>query len=106
MNDVILMFLIALIAHKRLEYQNTYNLNYRYVAQKGKSLNVDLDFGRFNNASDRNQPNQYFNADQTQVLSESVNQFSTPTDIDIYTLKLDYDKIVDQISISKLSRVI
>lgn len=112
-NDIIpYVFDSILIAHTEthnIRRQNTYNLNYRYVAQKGKSLNVDLDFGRFNNASDRNQPNQYFNADQTQVLSESTNQFSTPTDIDIYTLKLDYDQDLwtGKISIgSKLSRVI
>ncbi len=70
----------------------TYNMNYRYDNGKGRSLNLDLDFGRYNNDSDRLQPNQYFDADEDQLLTEVINTFDTPTQIDIYTAKLDYEQ--------------
>ncbi len=70
----------------------TYNLNYRYDNRKGRSLNVDVDYGRYNNDSDRLQPNQYFDAEEDQILTEVINTFETPTIIDIYTAKVDYEQ--------------
>ncbi|WP_245748521.1 outer membrane beta-barrel protein [Neolewinella agarilytica] len=70
----------------------TFNLNYRYEAGKGKSLNVDLDYGRFRNRAFRRQPNVYFAPDRLTELSEITNNFDTPTDIDIYTFKIDYEQ--------------
>ncbi|MEM1356833.1 MAG: outer membrane beta-barrel protein, partial [Bacteroidota bacterium] len=72
--------------------QNTFNLNYRFDPGKGKSLNVDLDYGRFRTDNFRNQPNAYLSPDGNTVLSEINNFFDTPTDIDIYTAKLDYEQ--------------
>lgn len=70
----------------------TYNLNYRYDNRKGRSLNIDLDYGRYNNDSDRLQPNQYFDSDEDEILTEVINTFETPTIIDIYTAKVDYEQ--------------
>ena len=72
----------------------SYNLNYKYDIGKSASLNVDLDYGRYQNDSDREQPNQYFDATETNVVSEVLNSFNTETDIDIYTAKLDFEKPV------------
>lgn len=89
--------------------QHTYNVNYRFDNTKGQSLNLDLDYGKYRNDSERFQPNQYFNPTEDQVLTEIVNSFDTPTDIDIYTFKLDFE---DQLwggkfsAGSKLSRVV
>ncbi|OAV46133.1 TonB-dependent receptor domain-containing protein [Lewinella sp. 4G2] len=71
--------------------QTTYNLNYRYDIDKDKSLNVDLDYGRFRNTSVRTQPNVYFSP-SGEVLTEIVNEFDTPRDIDIYTFQTDYEQ--------------
>ncbi|TXF90855.1 TonB-dependent receptor [Neolewinella aurantiaca] len=72
--------------------QQTYNINYRYDAGKGKSLNVDLDYGRFRNDNLRDQPNRYLSGDGTETINVINNYFDTPTDIDIYTAKLDYEQ--------------
>ncbi|WP_083926265.1 TonB-dependent receptor [Neolewinella persica] len=72
--------------------QQTYNLNYRFDAGEGKSLNIDLDYGSFRNESLRDQPNRYLSPDGSEVLSVFNNYFDTPTNIDITTAKLDYEQ--------------
>ena len=89
--------------------QNTYNLNYRFDNKKGQSLNIDLDYGKYDNDSERFQPNRYFDAAEDEVLTEITNSFDTPTDIDIYTFKVDYENQLfgGKLGIgSKLSRVV
>ncbi len=71
--------------------QQTYNLNYRFDNAKGRSLNVDLDYGSYKNRSVRYQPNRYYDASEEVLLTEIINRFDTPTDIDIYTLTVDYE---------------
>ena len=71
--------------------QNTINLNYRFDNKKGRVINVDGDFGRFLRTSDRVQPNRYYDANEEALLSEIINTFDTPTDIDIYTFTVDYE---------------
>jgi len=88
--------------------QNTFNINYRFSNKSGRSLNVDLDYGRYENTYDRFQPNRYYDANETMLLTEIINRFDTPTDIDIYTAKIDYeDEILGgKVGIgSKISRV-
>ncbi len=72
--------------------QQTYNLNYRFDPGKGRSLNVDLDYGRYRNDELRDQPNRYFAADGVTQVSAADNFFDTPVDIDIYTAKTDYEQ--------------
>jgi hypothetical protein len=38
------------------------------------------------------QPNYYYNPSQTVLLSQTIYRFISPTDIDIYTLKGDYEQ--------------
>jgi iron complex outermembrane recepter protein len=71
--------------------QQTYNLNYRFDNTKGRSLNVDLDYGNYLNDSKRYQPNLYYNATEDNVLTKIVNSFDTPSDIDIFTIQADYE---------------
>jgi len=73
-----------------------FNLNYRYDPGKGKSLNVDLDYGTFRNTDLRYQPNTYVTPDRETVLTEVINTFDTPRDIDIYTFKVDYEQPIGQ----------
>ncbi|MCB0564035.1 MAG: TonB-dependent receptor [Phaeodactylibacter sp.] len=88
---------------------NTFNLNYQFDNKKGRSLNVDLDYGRYENDSRRYQPNRYYDAAEEELLTEIINSFDTPTDIDIYTFNADYEEEVwgGKLGIgSKLSRVV
>ena len=89
--------------------QNTYNINYRFDNKKGRSINIDLDYGKYRNASQRFQPNLYFDATETTLQTSVINAFDTPTDIDIYTAKFDFEQNLwgGKLSLgSKLSRVV
>lgn len=71
---------------------NSVNVNYQFEDRKaGRSLNIDLDYGNFNSERERFQPNQYFDASRENLLTEVINYFETPSDISIYTAKLDYE---------------
>jgi len=70
--------------------QATYNINYAYKGAKS-SINIDFDYGDFDNVSTAFQPNRYFTADTEELLTENITRFSTPSDIDIFTAKLDYE---------------
>lgn len=72
-------------------HQQTFNLNYRYDNSKGRTFNVDLDYGQYRNGSKRFQPNRYLNAAEDMLLTEIINRFDTPTDIDIATFQVDYE---------------
>lgn len=71
--------------------QNTYNINYRFYNKKRQSINVDLDYGNYQNENKEYQPNIYYTPNQDSILSEATNTFNTPTDIDIYTAKVDVE---------------
>lgn len=70
--------------------RQTYNLNYLFENKNGQRLNIDLDYGKYRNESKRFQPNQYFN-NENELLSEEISQIYAPTEIDIYTFKIDYE---------------
>ncbi|MCW5921025.1 MAG: TonB-dependent receptor [Saprospiraceae bacterium] len=101
--------LVANTTANNLRHQQTYNLNYRFDNKNGRSLNMDFDYGHYQNDSKRHQPNRYFDASEENVLTEIINSFDTPTDIDIYTLQVDYEDKLWGGTLgagSKLSRVI
>ncbi len=88
---------------------NTFNLNYQFDNKNGRSLNIDLDYGRYENDSRRLQPNRYYDAAEEELLTEIINSFDTPTDIDIYTFNADYEEELWGGKLSaggKLSRVV
>jgi iron complex outermembrane receptor protein len=68
------------------------NLNYRYAKQGGGELNVDADYGYFRIRSNQYQPNFYFAPDGTTELSRTIYNMIAPSNIDLYSVKLDYDK--------------
>ena len=70
---------------------NNVNLNYRYNPGGGKSLNIDLDAGLYRNKKTELQPNSYTTADGGIILNQRTNFIDSPSDIDIYTFKLDYE---------------
>ncbi len=88
----------------------TINVNYRYDIAKDKSFNLDLDYGAYNNSSNRVSPNRYYRtSNEEELLSERINVIDPETDIDIYTAKADYEQPLagGKVGIgAKLSRVI
>ncbi|MFT3980311.1 MAG: TonB-dependent receptor [Ferruginibacter sp.] len=65
------------------------NLNYRF-ADKTKELNIDADYGRYNINSNQLQPNIYYDLNGNELYRNVYNMIS-PTHIDIYSLKGDYE---------------
>ncbi|TAI49551.1 outer membrane beta-barrel family protein [Flagellimonas allohymeniacidonis] len=84
--------LVALNQTDNTSYNVNANVNYRYADTLGYSVNIDLDYGRYN--SDRNafQPNTYFDGTESFVISERVTLQETPIDINIATIKADYEQ--------------
>lgn len=68
-----------------------FNLNYRYADTSGREINFDADYGIFRGKGNSVQPNsyEYPNPIQNALV---VNRNSTPTDIDIYTAKVDFEQ--------------
>ncbi|MEM7380978.1 MAG: TonB-dependent receptor [Bacteroidota bacterium] len=88
-NDSIM---VALNQTDNTSYNINANVNYRYADSLGYSINVDLDYGRYN--SDRNAflPNTYFEGTGSSIISERITFQETPIDIDIATIKADYEQ--------------
>lgn len=87
-----LQVLIASTHVKTRSYNLQQNFNYRYVGNDGKSLSTDLDFGQFDNDRTNYQPNSYFNGSQTILLQEFKYKMNTPININIISLKTDYEQ--------------
>lgn len=69
-----------------------YNVNYRYADNKGSELTADADLVNFRRKGSSFQPNYYRDPFTEILLDQKVYRNNTPTDIDIYTVKVDYEK--------------
>jgi iron complex outermembrane recepter protein len=69
-----------------------FNINYRYADTSGREWSVDADYGFFKINTDQYQPNIYYDPTYTNELGRTIYNFISPTDIDIYTLKTDYEQ--------------
>ncbi|PSK90701.1 TonB-dependent receptor [Taibaiella chishuiensis] len=67
-----------------------FNLNYRYADTNGTVISFDGDYGLYRGTSRSYQPNQYYDAGNNYLYSV-INGNRMPTDIDIYTAKLDIE---------------
>jgi outer membrane receptor protein involved in Fe transport len=68
-----------------------FNLNYRYADTSGREINFDADYGIFNGRGNSTQPNSYEYTDPSKN-SIVTNRNNTPTDIHIYTAKVDAEQ--------------
>ena len=92
--DFVVDSLLLATNDQRSTRNNTnFNMNFDYRIGEGKSLSFDLDYGRFENRSDSFQPNIYMLTDGTTELNNNTFSIITPTDIDIYTAKVDYETV-------------
>ncbi|MBX2817968.1 MAG: TonB-dependent receptor [Saprospiraceae bacterium] len=67
-----------------------FNTNFVHKGDNGSRFNIDLDYARFRNDEDSFQPNTYWTPSEDAVQSAVIYQIISPTDIDIYTAKVDY----------------
>lgn len=74
--------------------RNNYNanFNYKYADTSGRSLNIDLDYGRYENNTNQYIPNIYYTGDHLSEISRNIYRMVTPTDINIYSVKADYEQ--------------
>jgi iron complex outermembrane recepter protein len=68
-----------------------YNLNYRFADTSGHELNIDADMSQFRNRATSLLPNRYRDATDTRTLTERIYWNTTPVDIDIQSLKADFE---------------
>jgi len=76
------------IAGRRTNFNG--NLNYRFVDTSGTEINADADYGLFRGTGRSFQPN-YYTDGNGNSLYDIINRNNTPTDIDIYTAKVDVE---------------
>lgn len=76
------------------ELSNTTNLNANYYFDNGDetTFNMDVNYGRYDRENNSFTPNHYFSSDRSQITSKYEIRSITPTIIDIYTLKMDYEQ--------------
>ncbi len=89
MNDSVL---VANNRTSNTSYNISGNLNYAYKDTLGYSFSSDIDFGKYNSDRIAFQPNFYLSGDETEVISEIITQQITPIDIEILTIKADYEQ--------------
>ncbi len=69
-----------------------FNLNYKFDNGNGTSVNIDADYGQFRNDGNQLLPNTYLDPSGENILFQRTNANETPTNIDIYTFKVDYER--------------
>lgn len=67
------------------------NLNYAFV-DKAQKLSVDFDYGQYNTENDTDQPNSYYLSDGETFLSRSDKFYNSEIDINLLSVKVDYNK--------------
>lgn len=70
------------------------NLNYRYADSASRELSIDADYGIYKNRRASYQPNYYYAPYPETFLYDKIYRNNTPTDITIYTAKVDYERPV------------
>ena len=68
------------------------NLNYTYNNPDGRSLTLNGDYGTYDLTSDQHQPNDYYDATGQVKMSSVVYRMISPTTINIYSIKGDYEQ--------------
>ncbi len=69
-----------------------YDINYHYADTSGRTLDIDADLVNFRRTGTSYQPNYYRDPFTNDLLDEKIYRNNTPTNIDIYTAKIDYEQ--------------
>ena len=86
----------SILIAKSIGNNKTYNLysniNYKYADTLGVTLNMDVDYGKYDSKKENYQPNTYYENNEVTVLNENNSFQNTPVNIDIATFKTDYEQ--------------
>jgi iron complex outermembrane recepter protein len=88
------VFVKKLVAENTIPGSRTnanFNVNYRYADTSGREINMDADYGLYRGTGRSYQPNNYYNANNV-FLYSVINRNYTPTDINIFTAKIDAEQ--------------
>jgi len=69
-----------------------FNVNYRFDDKKGNVINIDGDYGQYRSDALDFQNNFYTNPSGNTTYRSPFYVYEPPTDIDIWTFKIDYEK--------------
>src|SRR5206468_2729461 len=69
-----------------------FNANYRFADTSGHELNIDADYGFYDGKNNQYQPNDIYDASGVNLKSKEVYNTLTPYNIDIYSIKADYEQ--------------
>ncbi|TMI95221.1 MAG: TonB-dependent receptor [Bacteroidetes bacterium] len=84
--------LIANNASKGHRDNVNFNANYRFADTSGHELNIDADYGFYDGKNNQYQPNDIYDASGVNLKSKEVYNTLTPYNIDIYSIKADYEQ--------------
>ncbi len=87
--------LIAMSDHIGKRQNYNFNLNYRFDNGKGVIWNMDADYGFFDNDNENFNPNRIYTGNGgvgSELLSEEIFRNFGPTNINIYTFKVDHER--------------
>lgn len=84
--------LIADVRNDGSRNNGSFNLNYMYSDTSGTTFKMDADMGMYRIRTDSYQPNTYYDGNQETILNENIYTTTSPTDIDIYSFKSDYER--------------
>ncbi len=73
-----------------------FNFNYQFTGGEGESFTLDADIGRYTRMENTNQPNIYMDAQEERIESVNILANNQDTQIDILTLKGDYERKLAQ----------
>jgi hypothetical protein len=68
------------------------NANYRFADTSGHELNIDADYGYYNSDSYQLQPNNIYDASGSNLKQNDTYRMFTPSEIDLYSTKVDYEQ--------------
>lgn len=71
-----------------------------WTLTEGSSITTNLSAGLYNSEQDTDQPNTYFEPDGTTVIERDDTAFSADTDINLWSVKIDYEKDWEKFSVS------
>lgn len=83
-------------------WNSNFNLNYKYVGDGGTELNVDADYGVFRDSQTIENHNFYRSPDETQLLKSNAYRMNMPRDIDIRSIKADYERPLKSVKNTKI----
>jgi len=77
-----------------------FNFNYRYIIDSTSSLSAEFSLGKYTSKSNTFQPNNYYDSSGDTLLRTVNNQYETSTDINLWSVMVDYEKKFKKFTLS------